>query len=95
MQEARDRKLLVLAEAFLRGTLQHDAGRASDALSLKESTEWLSELKKQYELLMDSYPTWPIRFWQVNRLAALMSAPLITTILPHIVSAIGALGSKR
>jgi hypothetical protein len=95
MREARDRKLLVLAEEFLQATPGHDDARPADAPLLKENTERLSELKKQYELLIDSYPTWPVRFQQVNRLVALVSAPLITTALPHIISTLGILVSKR
>jgi hypothetical protein len=101
MREVRDRKLLLLAEEFHNATTRHDADGPADApppeesADLKASIERLSELKRQHDLLIDSYPTWPVRFRQANRLAALISAPLITTALPHIIYTLRLLLSKR
>jgi hypothetical protein len=86
MREARDRKLLVIADEFL---------KASANPPTKETTERLSGLKQQYELLRESYPTWPIRFGQVNRLVALASTPLITTALPTIVKVLTGIITSR
>lgn len=85
MRDARDRKLLIIAEEFLEATPDKSAVAPANPAT-KKTTERLSELKQQYELLRESYPTWPIRFRQVNRLVALASAPLITTALPTIIN---------
>lgn len=88
MREARDRKLSIIAEEFLKAT-------PDEILPTKETTERLSELKQQYELLRESYPTWPIYFRQVNRLVALASTPLITTALPIIIKILTVLIPSR
>ena len=85
MTEARDRKLLGLAEEFLRAIPDKDVAFTVETPLIKESTERLSEIKKQYELVRETHPTWPIRFRQVNKLIALASTPLITTLLPVVI----------
>ncbi len=85
MVQCRDSKLMGLAEEFLRAIPNKYPSRPIDTAMMKESTDRLAELKRPYELLKETYPTWPISFRQVKSLVAIMSTPFITTLLPYAI----------
>jgi hypothetical protein len=85
MVQCRDSKLMTLAEEFLRAIPDKYPSPPIDTAMIKESTDRLAELKRPYELLKETYPTWPISFRQVKSLVAIMSAPFITTLLPYAI----------
>ncbi|HEX7999373.1 MAG TPA: hypothetical protein VF528_13385 [Pyrinomonadaceae bacterium] len=72
MIEYRDSKLRKLDEELQRAEPEKEAER-------------LPEIKKQYELTKESYPTWPMSFRQVRKFFGLMIVPLITTLLTLII----------
>jgi hypothetical protein len=85
---ARNALLVPLAEEFAR-TLNHsgaDEERAADAF--KMGTDYLEGLRRRYEVIEATYPTWPVR---VRRVAARFSlaaiTPLISTYLIPLINA--------
>lgn len=85
MIQYRDSKLMILAKEFLRAVPDRYTSAPIDTVTIKESTDRLAELKKSYELLKETYPTWPMSFRRVNSLVALASTPFITTFLPPFI----------
>ena len=85
MQEACDDTLKPLAYEFQQAIAETMASSKQDANAIKAGTDRLAELKRRYELLQDTYPTWPLAIVQVRRLVATVSIPaLIPLALPFI-----------
>jgi hypothetical protein len=85
MIQYRDSKLMILAKEFLRAVPDNYPSTPIDTVTIKENTDRLAELKKSYELLKETYPTWPMSFRRVKSLIALASTPFITTFLPPFI----------
>ena len=75
MQEARDETLKPLADEFEYAIADIMPSSKQDANAIKAGTDRLAELKRRYELLQDTYPTWPLAIEQVRRLVATVSLP--------------------
>jgi hypothetical protein len=85
MREARDETLKPLADEFEYAIADTMPSSRQDANAIKAGTDRLAELKRRYELLQDTYPTWPLAIEQVRRLVATVSLPaLIPLALPFI-----------
>src|SRR5215469_2979546 len=85
MQEARDETLKPLADEFQYAITDTMSSSKQDANAIKAGTDRLAELKRRYELLQETYPTWPLAIEQVRRLVATVSLPaLIPLALPFI-----------
>jgi hypothetical protein len=57
---ARDRAVKPLADEFQRILSQGLPAQEEGAAAMKNRTELLAEIKKQYELVNESFPVWPI-----------------------------------
>jgi len=85
MQEACNETLQPLADEFQHAIAETMASSKQDANAIKAGTDRLSELKRRYELLQDTYPTWPLAIVQMRRLVATVSIPaLIPLALPFM-----------
>ena len=85
MQEACDETLKPLADEFQQAIAETMPSSKQDANAIKAGTDRLAELKRRYELLQDTYPTWPLAIEQVRRLVATVSIPaLLPLALPFI-----------
>jgi hypothetical protein len=85
MQEACNETLKPLADEFEHAIADTMPSSKQDANAIKAGTDRLAELKRRYELLQDTYPTWPLAIVQVRRLVATVSIPaLIPLALPFI-----------
>jgi len=85
MQEACNETLKPLADEFQRAIAETMQSTTQDANAIRAGTDRLAELKRRYELLQDTYPTWPIAVVQVRRLVATVSLPaLIPLAIPLI-----------
>ncbi|MFL5691429.1 MAG: hypothetical protein ACJ795_06455 [Ktedonobacteraceae bacterium] len=93
MQEARDAVLQPLANEFQAALVDTLPKGKEDAAALKAETDRLEELKRRYELIQQTYPTWPLAIENVRRLAATITLPaLIPILLPLFASLFGNLG---
>ena len=86
MIEARNRKLQPLADRFLESVEATQLSGEDSAERIKARTEELTELKRQYELLKDTYPVWPIRIQKIRKVIAISSTPLISIASTPLVS---------
>jgi hypothetical protein len=46
------------------------------------------EIKRQYELLVDTFPVWPIRTAALNRLVATSLLPFFSSLLASVIALI-------
>lgn len=77
---ARDEILHPLADEFqLESSKQIPKGK-SKARSLKSKTDRLYEIKRQYELIRESFPVWPLDTKSLRNLVTTSILPLITTV---------------
>jgi hypothetical protein len=53
---------------------------------MKNRTDLLAEIKKQYELVNESFPLWPLPVQTVKNLVATASLPVISPILAASLS---------
>lgn len=81
MQEARDAVLQPLANEFQAALVDTVPKGKEDAATLKEETDRLNELKRRYELIQQTYPTWPLAIENVRRLTATITLPALLPIL--------------
>ena len=88
MKEARDATLQPLADEFQRAIAQAVPSAQDDAAAIKADTDRLSEIKRRYELLRDSFPIWPIRIQLLRSLVATAVLPLISSLIPLVSNAI-------
>jgi hypothetical protein len=85
MLAARDKALNPLAAEFLRAIPAAAPSINEDAATIKANTDRMVEIKRQYELLADTFPIWPIRTRALNRLAVTSLLPLISSLLATFV----------
>jgi hypothetical protein len=85
MLTAREESLRPWADEFKRSIPEAVPSSQDDTDKIKANTERLAEIKRQYELLQETYPVWPIRAPALNRLLATSLLPLITSLLSSLV----------
>ncbi len=88
MIDARDIRLQPLADEFLQTIEQSTRSARDDTAAIKSTTEKLDELKRQYGLLREVFPTWPIQIALLRSLVAVASMPLISGLIPIVVNSI-------
>jgi hypothetical protein len=95
MQQARDSVLESLASEFQQAIVQTTPAPNDDAATIKAGTDRLSELRRRYELLQKTYPTWPLEIRQIRRLVATVSLPAVFTLIwPFISKLLPVVGSS-
>lgn len=90
MRKERDKILQPLADNFLK-VMPPSTTRLidnDDTDGLKKETDYLNEIKRQYDLLREIYPTWPLPVQTVRRLVAFSSLPVLTGIISLVVKLI-------
>jgi hypothetical protein len=82
--EARALALRPLADAF--ASAFRDARLAQDegVETFKAGTDYIAELKRRYELLDASIPTWPLKVPAVRGLSVTALIPLATGLIPTL-----------
>jgi hypothetical protein len=83
--EAREEALKPLADEFLHAMSQAEPSHEDDAQAIKAKTERLAEIKRQYEFLRDTFPTWPLQNNALNRLVATSGLPLISSLVSGLI----------
>ncbi len=81
MQEALNEALQPLADQFQSTITADQPSSNASADEIKKGTDRLSELKRRYDLLQDTFPVWPAQINQIRRLVATISLPAVITFL--------------
>lgn len=83
---ARARAVKPLTDEFQRILSEGLPAQEEGAAAMKNRTELLAEIKKQYDLVNDSFPLWPIPVRTVKNLVATASLPVISPVLAASLS---------
>jgi hypothetical protein len=86
MLAAREEALRPWVDEFKRSIPEVVPSSQDDADKIKANTERLAGIKRQYELLKETYPVWPIQTPVLKGLVATSLLPLITSLLSSFVS---------
>jgi hypothetical protein len=87
--DARKEFLLPLAEEYLNTATQTIPAPDDTAEGIKVKTERLVEIKRQYELVRDTFPTWPLPDLTLKRLVTASSLPAISPLLSSLAIRLG------
>lgn len=85
MVQARNKLLQPLTNEYEQTLGEMLSGATGDVAAIKEGTERLAALRKSYEEVRDSIPTWPIEIMQFRGLVTLLILPVILTLLPLLL----------
>ena len=93
MVKARDEALLPLTDQF-RETFQKTLpSEADDTATIVAGTNRLSALKERYDLVQETFPTWPVEAQDLRRLVATGILPaLLPFLLPFVPQLIAYVG---
>lgn len=87
MVQARNEHLQPFTEEYERVLLETKPAADEETAQIVAGTERLSALKQRYELVRDTFPTWPIQMVEMSRLVAALLLPAIISLLPALLSA--------
>lgn len=85
MVQARNTLLQPLTKEYEQMLAEMLSGARGDVVTITEGTERLSALRKSYEEVRDSIPTWPIEIMQFRGLVTLLVLPVLLTLLPLLL----------
>jgi hypothetical protein len=86
--EAREDALKPLADEYLRASGEVLPGVEESAGDIKAKTDRLLEIKRQYELIRDTFPTWPLPDRTIKNLVATSSLPALSPFLTGILASL-------
>ena len=85
MVQARNKLLQPLTNEYEQTLGEMLSGARGDVAAIQEGTERLAALRKSYEEVRDSIPTWPIEIMQFRGLVTLLILPVLLTLLPLLL----------
>jgi len=85
MKQARNQLLHPLTDEYERALAETMSEEMRDVAAIKEGTKRLVALRKRYEEVRDSFPTWPIEIMQLRGLVTLLILPLLLALLPLLL----------
>lgn len=83
---ARYDALKPLANEYQRASIQGIRFRKRNVEAIKSKTDHLVEIRRQYELIQDSFPIWPLDTRSLRNLLATSILPAISTLFSGFVS---------
>jgi hypothetical protein len=93
MVRARDEALQPLADEFQQALLQSLSSAKHDTRSIVTGNRRLIALKQRYELVRDTFPTWPLEISALSRVVVTVILPLIlaliTSLMPFALHVLG------
>ena len=93
MVKARDEALLPLTDQFQQSVMQAMPSAADDTTTIVAGTSRLSALKERYDLVQETFPTWPLEVRELRRVVATGSLPallpFLLPLLPQLISFVG------
>jgi hypothetical protein len=84
MVQARNEHLQPLAEEYERVLMETRPTADEATAQIVAGTERLSALKQRYELVRDTFPTWPLQVVEMRRLAVALLLPALIALLPAL-----------
>jgi hypothetical protein len=85
---AREDALKPLADEFQRASTPGKPSRNINVDAIKSKTDQLVEIKRQYELIRDSFPIWPLEIGSLRSLLATSILPAVSTLLSGYLSSL-------
>jgi hypothetical protein len=96
MVRARDEALQPLADEFQQALMQSVSSGEHDMRTLVTGTRRLAVLKQRYDLVRDTFPTWPLEIRALSRLAVTVILPIVVSLLASLIPLVGqALGLPK
>jgi hypothetical protein len=89
MMSAREEALQPLADEFQQAFMQSLSSTERDTRAVVVGTRRLAALKQQYDLVRDTFPTWPVDISAVSRLVVTVILPLILPLLASLITLVG------
>jgi len=86
MVSARDEALQPLADEFEQALIQSLSSTERDTRALVAGTRRLAVLKQRYDLVRDTFPTWPVEISTISRLVVTVIFPLILALLTSLIT---------
>lgn len=86
MIQARNEHLKPITEEYEQVLMETRPTGDEQTVQIVAGTERLSALKQRYELVRDSFPTWPLQFVEMRRLTVALLLPAIVSLLPALIS---------
>jgi hypothetical protein len=87
MVKAREEALGPLAEAFQQALLQSLSSSEPDMQTLVVQTRRLTALKQRYDVVRETFPTWPIEIRAFLRVIVTVTVPaLLPLVLPPLAA---------
>jgi hypothetical protein len=83
---AREKSLKPLAEEYKRISDQQTPPDQKNAEVLKAKTDHLVEIKRQYELIRDTFPSWPLDTRSLRNLMVTAVLPAISALFSGLIS---------
>jgi hypothetical protein len=84
MLQAQNEHLQPLAEEYERVLMETRPTADEQTVQIVAGTERLSALKQRYELVRDTFPTWPLQIMEMRRLAVALLLPALISLLPAL-----------
>jgi hypothetical protein len=88
MQQAHDDALRQVSDQFPDALASVGVTANEDANAIKAGTDRLSELKRRYDFIDQTFPTWPVEIQSVRRLFATISIPALIPILIPLLTTV-------
>jgi len=86
MVRARDETLQPLADEFQQALMQSLSSAEYDMRTVVAGTRRLAALKQRYDLVRDTFPTWPLKINTVSRLVVTALLPLMLPLIASLIS---------
>lgn len=86
MLQARNEHLQPLFEEYERVLMETRPAADEETAHLVTGTERLSAIKQRYDLMCDTFPTWPIQIVEMRRLAIALLLPALISLLPALIN---------
>jgi hypothetical protein len=86
MLQARNEHLQPLAQEYERVLMETIPEADEASAQIVAGTERLSALKQRYELVRDTFPTWPLQVVEMRRFALALLLPALISLLPALFS---------
>lgn len=86
MIQARNEHLKPITEEYELVLMDTRPAGDEQTAHIVAGTERLSALKQRYELVRDTFPTWPLQVVEMRRLTVALFIPALLSLLPALVS---------
>jgi len=93
MVRARDEALRPLADEFQKALMQATLSINEDTSSIQTNTDRLLEIKRCYDLVYSTFPTWPLKINAASRLVVTALLPAVFPLFLPLITSLLSLGS--